>query len=213
MTNDEGNNPDSFEIRMGQTGGYGYAPNKRWPSSFMATAFDLANPPGTKCIAGCIHIFNKQAVAHRLAVAARAVIYSEEGISFSGPRIAGATVSHDNVVTVAYGTIGTEGGGIVLRPNVASAEVDSGYHYYGFEVTADGKTWRRVNATRATALTLTLNAVTTGPITQVRYAWEDSPSIFTGTGPCVFNAEGLPAAPSITNITAADAESHLYSAL
>ena len=60
MTNDEGDNPDSFEIRMGQTGGFGYAPNARWPHSFMAAAFDLANPPGTKCFWGCVHIFNMQ---------------------------------------------------------------------------------------------------------------------------------------------------------
>ena len=41
MTNDEGDNADSFLIRMGQTAGYGYAPNKRWPNAFMSTAFDL----------------------------------------------------------------------------------------------------------------------------------------------------------------------------
>ena len=82
--------------------------------SFMATAFDLANPPGTKwyrpgpiplalstqvlpflllmrshqrcrliriggylSVSGCVHIFNKQAVAHRLAVAARKTVYGE----------------------------------------------------------------------------------------------------------------------------------------
>lgn len=35
MTNDEGNNADSFLIRMGQTAGFGYAPNERWPNAFM----------------------------------------------------------------------------------------------------------------------------------------------------------------------------------
>ena len=63
MTNDEGDSADSFLIRMGQTANYGYAPNKAWPHAFMSTGFDLMNPPGTHCIAGCIHIFNKQAVA------------------------------------------------------------------------------------------------------------------------------------------------------
>jgi hypothetical protein len=33
MTNDEGNNSDSFLIRMGQTGGYGFAPNQRRQAS------------------------------------------------------------------------------------------------------------------------------------------------------------------------------------
>jgi hypothetical protein len=36
-----------FDVRMGQTAGFGYAPNERWPHTFLATAFDLANPPGT----------------------------------------------------------------------------------------------------------------------------------------------------------------------
>ena len=69
---------------MGQTGGYGFAPNKRWPNVFMATAFDLANPPGTHCFWGCVHIFNKQAVAHRLALAARAVVYEEGSLVYLG---------------------------------------------------------------------------------------------------------------------------------
>ena len=40
MGNDEGNNADSFLIRMGQTAGFGYAPNKRWPNAFMSTGFE-----------------------------------------------------------------------------------------------------------------------------------------------------------------------------
>jgi hypothetical protein len=195
-----GDKQDSFEIRMGQTGGFGYAPNARWPHSFMAAAFDLANPPGTKCFWGCVHIFNMQAVAHRLAVAARVAIYGEKGVSFSGPRIVGATAGTEgNAVTVTYdATVGTEGGGVVLRLNGNSTGG------YGFEATADGKAWVRVNATRASALTLTLDIPqAVGSIQQVRYAWEDAPSIFTGTGPCVFNAAGLPATPSVTNVTTA----------
>ena len=48
----------SYLIRMGQTGGFGYAPNARWPNAFMATAFDLANPPNTKCVSGCIRTYH-----------------------------------------------------------------------------------------------------------------------------------------------------------
>eukprot|EP01043_Picozoa_sp_COSAG02_P127803 COSAG02_NODE_65205_length_258_cov_1.220126_1_plen_49_part_10 len=43
----------------------------------MAAALDLANPPDTNCFLGCVHIFNKQAVAHRLALAARSTVYNE----------------------------------------------------------------------------------------------------------------------------------------
>lgn len=188
MTNDEGNNPDSFLIRMGQTAGYGYAPNPRWPNAFMGTAFDLANPPGTKCIAGCIHIFNKQCAAHRLAVAARSMIYNET-IVYSGPRITSAAVS-GSVLTLTYDKVGTEGQGIKLRGS------------YGFEVTMDGTNWTRVNATSATQNTVSVALPSAGlQLKQVRYCFEDQPSIFLGTGPAVFNGEGLPATPSMINIT------------
>lgn len=189
MTNDEGDDADSFLIRMGQTANFGYAPNARWPNAFMSTGFDLMNPPGTKCIAGCIHIFNKQAVAHRLALAARSLIYAEK-LVFSGPRVVSASVSA-GTLTVQYGPIGTEGTGIRLRGG------------YGFEVsstptdpTGKNGTWTRVNVTSATKDTVMVAGIT-GPVAAVRYGWEDSPSIFTNTGPAVFNGEGLPATPSL----------------
>ena len=115
MTNDEGDSADSFLIRMGQTANFGYAPNKRWPNAFMSTGFDLMNPPGTKCISGCIHIFNKQAVAHRLALAARAMIYKEQKLVFSGPRIASAALA-GSTLTVKYDTMGTEGAALLCPP-------------------------------------------------------------------------------------------------
>merc|ERR1712232_583976 len=91
----------SFAIRMGQTADYGYAPNDVWPHTFMATAFDLANPPGSHCLGGCIHIFDKQAVAHRLAVAARHIVYGE-GLVYSGPRVVSVT-AHGTSATLRYG--------------------------------------------------------------------------------------------------------------
>lgn len=114
---------------------------------------------------------------------------------YSGPRIVSASVSGSSL-TVEYGTIGTEGLGIKLRGG------------YGFEVSSvatdsTGKAgdWVRVNATVATKNTVTLSGIR-GPVKVIRYAWEDSPSIFTNTGPCVFNGEGLPATPSLLNVTA-----------
>merc|ERR1711939_382080 len=82
-----GKDAASFAIRMGQTADYGYAPNDAWPHTFMAAALDLSNPPGTHSLAGNIHIFNKQAVGHRLAAAARHVVYGEEELVYSGPRV------------------------------------------------------------------------------------------------------------------------------
>merc|ERR1712187_323895 len=98
---------------MGQTADYGYAPNSAWPYSFMAAALDLANPPGTNSPAGNIHIFNKQAVGHRLAVAARHVVYGETTLVYSGPRVTSVQAKGASVI-VTYG-VGTEGGGLKLR--------------------------------------------------------------------------------------------------
>ena len=113
----------TFQIRMGQTADYGFAPNAAWPHSFMATAFDLANPPGTKCFWGCVHIFNKQAVAHRLALAARHNVYGETSLVGSGPTVTSVAAHGTSGAVVSYGE-GTEGGGIALRSK------------YGFEVCA-----------------------------------------------------------------------------
>ena len=46
----------------------------------------LRRGTGTHCIAGCIHIFNKQTAAHRLALAARNMIYAEK-LVFAGPSL------------------------------------------------------------------------------------------------------------------------------
>ena len=162
-------------------------------------ALPVMNPPGTHCVAGCIHIFNKQAVAHRLAVAARQMIYGEK-IVYSGPRIVSATAAGGGTLTVKYDAIGTEGAGIKLRST------------YGFEVSSTatdstGKlgSWTRVNATSATKDTVTLSGIS-GKVVALRYAWEDSPSIFAvpPTGPAVFNGEGLPATPFLLNLTTSD---------
>ena len=111
----------TFKIRMGQTADFGYAPNARWPNTFMAAALDLANPPGTNCFLGCVHIFNKQAVAHRLALAARSAIYNES-VVFTGPRVERVTQLNSSSLAVKYSRVGTDGQGIKLRSS------------YGFEV-------------------------------------------------------------------------------
>lgn len=51
-----GNNEGGFQIRLGQTANYSYAPNPKMPNTYMAAAFDLANPPNTSAFAGNIHM-------------------------------------------------------------------------------------------------------------------------------------------------------------
>jgi hypothetical protein len=171
MMNDNKNPKDSFEIRMGQTGGFGFAPNKRWPNAYMGAAFDLSNPPGTKCVSGCIHIFNKQAAAHRLALAARSMIYKEK-IVYAGPRVSSVKAA-GGTVTVTYDAIGTEGLGIKLRTTDGmispSDSCPVGSHCSGFEA-SNGQIWFEGNATSATNNTVTVKfPVTAGVLTELRY--------------------------------------------
>ena len=49
-------------------------------------------------------------------------------------------------------------------------------------------------------LVLTLPGTEAQP-TFLRYAYDDAPSIFTGTGLAVFNGEGLPASPGLWNVS------------
>eukprot|EP00658_Telonema_sp_P-2_P049229 TRINITY_DN3742_c0_g1_i9.p1 TRINITY_DN3742_c0_g1~~TRINITY_DN3742_c0_g1_i9.p1 ORF type:complete len:357 (-),score=43.95 TRINITY_DN3742_c0_g1_i9:294-1364(-) len=197
---DSGSNA-TFAIRMGQTDDFGYAPNSAWPRTFMATAFDLANPVGTKCFAGCVHIFNKQAVGHRLAVAARRSVYAEDVVG-AGPVVLSALPSNDThqTVTIRYELGGSKG--IQLRGG------------YGFEVCylplnasqswpCPDSSWVNATIIGSSADTVVVTSQHGPPpgsgniIAGVRYGFDDMPSIFYGTGPAVFNQEGLPAAPGI----------------
>uniref|UniRef100_A0A8C3HBQ7 Sialic acid acetylesterase n=1 Tax=Chrysemys picta bellii TaxID=8478 RepID=A0A8C3HBQ7_CHRPI len=64
------------------TADYGYAPNKRMPNTFMAVAVDLCDEHSPY---GSIHPRDKQNVAYRLHLGARAVAYGEKGLVFQGP--------------------------------------------------------------------------------------------------------------------------------
>ncbi|XP_037361420.1 sialate O-acetylesterase [Talpa occidentalis] len=69
------------EIRWHQTADFGYVPNQRMPNTFMAVAMDLGdrNSPFDS-----IHPRDKQTVAYRLHLGARAVAYGEK-LMFQGP--------------------------------------------------------------------------------------------------------------------------------
>jgi len=71
------------------------------------------------------------------------------------------------------------------------------------DATGKNGTWTRVAIASATKDTVTITGVK-GAVVALRYAWEDSPSVFhhPPTGPAVFNGEGLPATPYLLNITA-----------
>ncbi|KFU85523.1 Sialate O-acetylesterase, partial [Chaetura pelagica] len=74
---------DSFaRLRWHQTADLGVVPNARMPSTFMAVAMDLGDEHSPY---GSIHPRDKQTVAHRLHLGARAVAYREKNLVFQGP--------------------------------------------------------------------------------------------------------------------------------
>jgi hypothetical protein len=149
----------------------------------MSTAFDLANPPNTNCFWGCVHIFNKQAVAHRLALSALKTVYADTSTTVgSGPVVASvvAAAGTTNRVMISYGA-GTEGGGLALRSK------------YGFEVCYSNCDPGLISNTTgpffaadivshtSTTITIESSVASKGPIAMVRYAYDDMPSLFYGT--------------------------------
>ncbi|GAB1294044.1 Sialate O-acetylesterase [Apodemus speciosus] len=70
------------EIRWHQTADFGYAPNLKMPSTFMAVTMDLCDRDSPF---GSIHPRDKQTVAYRLHLGARAVAYGEKNLTFQGP--------------------------------------------------------------------------------------------------------------------------------
>lgn len=108
---------DSFaRLRWHQTADLGVVPNARMPGTFMAVAMDLGDEhspygrrgpgggdeggavkprdpnPTSLLFPGSIHPRDKQNVAHRLHLGARAVAYGEKGLVFQGPYPTGAVL-------------------------------------------------------------------------------------------------------------------------
>ncbi|XP_029027864.1 sialate O-acetylesterase [Betta splendens] len=81
-TYQKGSLDDGFpNIRWHQTADIGFVPNPKMHRTFMAVALDL---PDETSPYGTIHPRDKQDVAHRLTLGARAVAYHEK-VSFLGP--------------------------------------------------------------------------------------------------------------------------------
>ncbi|XP_003796927.1 sialate O-acetylesterase isoform X1 [Otolemur garnettii] len=77
-------NPDGGfpQIRWHQTADLGYVPNVKMPNTFMAVAMDLGDKDSPF---GSIHPRDKDTVAYRLHLGARAVAYGEKDLIFQGP--------------------------------------------------------------------------------------------------------------------------------
>ncbi|XP_069803478.1 sialate O-acetylesterase-like [Dendropsophus ebraccatus] len=87
-------------IRWHQTADYGYAPNPKMPNTFMAVAMDLGDETSPY---GSVHPRDKETVAYRLYLGARAVAYGERRVPFQGPFPENIDVSYtDSYMNITY---------------------------------------------------------------------------------------------------------------
>ena len=77
------------EIRWAQTANMGYVPNDRLKNVFMAVAMDLGDPTSPY---GSVHPRDKQDVAARLVLSAKAVAYKDAAVDFQGPLALNANI-------------------------------------------------------------------------------------------------------------------------
>ncbi|NXD42727.1 SIAE acetylesterase, partial [Copsychus sechellarum] len=172
---------DSFaRLRWHQTADLGVVPSARMPSTFMAVAMDLGDEHSPY---GSIHPRDKQNVAHRLLLGARAVAYGDKDIVFQGPYPTQA------ILEVTRGLLNvTYSQELLCRQKVAQA----------FEVCCSSQAspcqWlpAPMVAVESHTVTLTLSGCRT-LVLGLRYAWAEWPCEYQACP--LYNPQGLPAPP------------------
>ncbi|XP_072248958.1 sialate O-acetylesterase isoform X5 [Leuresthes tenuis] len=185
----DGPTDDGFaEIRWHQTADVGFVPNPRMKKTFMAVAFDL---PDKTSPYGTIHPRDKQDVAYRLTLGARAVAYGEKDVPFLGP-FPKQIVSTDVFVIVTYDRAAS----VTPSKDIFEIFCSVSKHPHGPKsqwVPAAIETWGPT--------TVLLSATYCQPpdeVTALRYAWKDSPCDFKACP--IYSATGiLPAPPFIVS--------------
>ncbi|NXR13762.1 SIAE acetylesterase, partial [Semnornis frantzii] len=178
---------DSFaRLRWHQTADLGVVPNARMPNTFMAVAMDLGDehsPYGRRVRAAgpgarSIHPRDKQTVALRLQLGARAVAYGERSLVFQGPYPVRA------ILEVTRGLLNvTYSQELVWRRRDAA----------GFEVCCSSQRgWVPAPVVAVASRTVTLAGC--GPLVLgLRYAWAEWPCEYQACA--LYNSQGLPAPP------------------
>ncbi|MFT3789219.1 MAG: sialate O-acetylesterase [Tepidisphaeraceae bacterium] len=135
------------------------------PNAYTVTAFDIGDAKN-------VHPKNKQEVGRRLALAARANVYGEKDLEWTGPLLKSATV---------------EGSTVRLQFTHAKELVPAGFALTGFALrTEDGWSWADARIDSNAVLVRVPEGKS--PI-EVRYAWADNPVAN------LVNGERLPALP------------------
>ncbi|NXA98029.1 SIAE acetylesterase, partial [Melanocharis versteri] len=172
---------DSFaRLRWHQTANLGVVPNARMSSTFMAVAMDLGDEHSPY---GSIHPRDKQNVAHRLLLGARAVAYGDKDLVFQGPYPTRA------ILEVTRGLLNvTYSQELVCRHRDAQA----------FEVCCSSQAspcqWlpAPVVAVGSRTVTLALSGCRM-LVLGLRYAWAEWPCEYQACP--LYNPQGLPAPP------------------
>jgi sialate O-acetylesterase len=162
---DPNNESDVATVREGQRLALGL------PGTAMSVNMDIG-------IANDWHFPNKPDAGHRLALPARAKVYGETSLVYSGPFYASKSIAGDKV-TLTFDHVG---GGLVSR--------DAG-PLKGFAIAGATGDWVWADATISGNTVVVSSASVPSP-TRVRYAWGDNP-VFS-----LYNEEGLPATPFTT---------------
>ena len=140
------------------------------PKTGMAIAADVGNR-------GNIHPTDKKTVGHRLALAARGLVYGEN-LVYSGPTLASAKKA-DRKAVLQFDHIGR---GLVLKPDISS-----------FELAGPDGAFHQATANLDGARVVVQSPEVSDP-RSLRYAWKDYPDC------SLYNAEGLPASPFRTSL-------------
>ncbi|NXW44856.1 SIAE acetylesterase, partial [Nyctiprogne leucopyga] len=183
---------DAFaRLRWHQTADLGVVPNSKMPGTFMAVAMDLGDErsPYGRRVTGrgdvemSIHPRDKQNVAHRLQLGARAVAYGEKNLVFQGPYPIGA------ILEVTKGLLN-----VTYTQELVWQRRDT----RGFEVCCSSGSapcrWLPAPVVTAESRRVTLALGGCGMLVLgLRYAWAEWPCEYKS---CVlYNTRGLPAPP------------------
>ncbi|KAM6334531.1 sialate O-acetylesterase isoform 1-T1 [Alca torda] len=169
---------DSFaRLRWHQTADLGVVPNARMPGTFMAVAMDLCDEHSPY---GSIHPRDKQNVAHRLQLGARAVAYGEKELVFQGPYPTRA------VLEVTRGLLN-----LTYSQELACRQKDT----RAFEVCCSTPCgWLPAPVVAVGSRTVTLALAGCGTLVlALRYAWAEWPCEYQSCA--LYNTRGLPAPP------------------
>ncbi|KAM9359707.1 sialate O-acetylesterase [Symphorus nematophorus] len=179
---------DAFSnIRWHQTADIGFVPNLRMDKTFMAVALDL---PDESSPYGTIHPRDKQDVAYRLTLGARAVAYNEKDVPFSGPFPTQIQYNQMYVNIIYDQKVSVTSSKDIFEICCSRIKTPCG----------PKSPWVPVPSIQSglTSVLLHASCPSTDEVAAIRYAWRDWPCDFKACP--IYSASGvLPAPPFMTN--------------